>query len=105
MMHCREQILRFKHSARGLLTAALFLGGATLSYSQVSLSTVVSLALRNSNVLQMAQADILRASGGVSEAKDAYVPNFVLGSGLGYSYGFPVGQPSIYNVTSQALVY
>lgn len=105
MMLLREQILRFRQSARGLLAATLFLSGAALSYSQVSLSTVVSLALRNSTAVQMAQADVSRAQGGSSEARYAYIPSFVLGSGLGYSYGFPVGQPSIYNVTSQSLVF
>ncbi len=69
------------------------------------MSTVVSLALKNSNSVRMAEADVQRALTGLSEAKVAYVPNFVLGSGLGYSYGFPVGQPSIYNVTSQSLVF
>jgi outer membrane protein TolC len=29
----------------------------------------------------------------------------VLGSSLGYSYGFPVGQPSVYNIGSQSLIY
>lgn len=53
----------------------------------------------------MAEADVQRAAGGVSEARVAYVPSFVVGSGLGYSYGFPVGQPSIYNVTSQSLLF
>ena len=53
----------------------------------------------------MAAADVQRAEAGVTEAKNAYIPNFVLGSGVGYTYGFPVGQPSIFNVASQSLLY
>ncbi len=52
----------------------------------------------------MAEADVRRAVAGVEETRDAYMPNFVLGSGLGYSYGFPVGQPSVFNATSQSLL-
>jgi outer membrane protein TolC len=29
----------------------------------------------------------------------------VIGSGVGYTYGFPVGQPSIFNVASESLLY
>jgi outer membrane protein TolC len=105
MMFCGEVSLNLKYTARQLVAIAIFLGCTTFSSAQVSLSTVVSLALRNSPTVQMAEADIAKASNGLSEAKVAYVPNFVLGSGLGYSYGFPVGQPSIYNVTSQSLLY
>ncbi len=72
--------------------------------AQVSLYTAVDLALRNSPAVRMATADVERAQAALTEAKDVYIPSFVLGSGLGYSYGFPVGQPSVYNVTSQSLV-
>ena len=72
--------------------------------AQVSLYTAVDLALRNSTAVRMATADVQRAASALSESRDAYVPSFVIGSGLGYSYGFPVGQPSVYNVTSQSLL-
>lgn len=105
MMFYGESVLKLRHTTRRLLISALFLGFVPISFAQVSMSTVVSLALRNSNAVRIAEADVQKASGGLSESKLAYVPNFVLGSGLGYSYGFPVGQPSIYNVTSQSLVF
>ena len=73
--------------------------------AQVSLPTVVDLAERNSAQVRAAVADVQRATAGLQEAKDVYVPNFVLGSSAGYTYGFPVGQPSIYNVSSQSLFY
>ena len=73
--------------------------------AQISLASAVDLALQNSPKIRIASADVQRAEAGLAETKDAYVPNFVLGSGVGYTYGFPVGQPSIFNVTSESLLY
>ncbi len=53
----------------------------------------------------MAQADVEKATAALAETRDVYVPTLVGGSGLGYSYGFPVGQPSIFNFTSQSLIF
>lgn len=73
--------------------------------AQVSLYTVVDLAMRNSTAVRMAQADVMRAAAGLTESKDAYIPNLNFGSSLGYSYGFPLGEPSVFNVTSQSLLF
>jgi outer membrane protein TolC len=73
--------------------------------SQVSLLTAVDQALRNSPAVHMAAADVQRATAGLSETKDVYIPSFVLGSSVGYSYGFPIGQPSIVNISSQSLIF
>ena len=72
--------------------------------AQLSLYTAVDLARRNSAPVRLAQADVLRATAGLAESRDAYLPSLTVGSSLGYSYGFPVGQPSIYNVQAQSLV-
>jgi outer membrane protein TolC len=71
---------------------------------QISLYTAVDLALRNSHEVKMATADVNRAAAGVSQSKDAYVPTMAVGSSLGYSYGFPVGEPSVYNVRANSLL-
>lgn len=73
--------------------------------AQVSLYTVVDLALRNSTSVRMAQADVMRAAAGLTESKDAYIPNLNFGSSLGYSYGFPLGEPSVFNVSTQSLLF
>ena len=78
---------------------------ASSAAAQISLASTVDLALQNSPKVRMGEADIKHAQAGLSETRDAYVPNFVLGSGVGYTYGFPVGQPSIFNVSSQSLLY
>jgi outer membrane protein TolC len=83
--------------------------GAMLSISsasgQISLSSAVGLALQNSTQVRIAATDVQRATAALAEAREAYVPNLQLGSSVGYSYGFPVGQPSVANVGSQSLVY
>ncbi len=78
--------------------------GIRQASAQASLPTVVDLALRNSAQVHIAMANVQRAAAGLAETKDAYIPSFLLGSSLGYSYGFPVGQPSVYNVGSQSLL-
>ena len=73
--------------------------------AQVSLLTAVDQALRNSTSVRIAAADVQRAAAGLSEARDVFIPNFVLGSSVGYTYGFPIGQPTIVNVSSQSLIF
>ena len=71
----------------------------------VSFSTAVDLALRNSTQVRVSAAEVQRAEAAVMESVDAYKPSFSIGSSLGYSYGFPVGQPSIYSVSAQSLAF
>jgi outer membrane protein TolC len=71
----------------------------------ISFYTVVDLALRNSTQVRISAADVQRAEAAVMESVDAYRPAISVGSSLGYSYGFPVGQPSVYSVAAQSLAY
>ncbi len=73
--------------------------------AQVSLGTVVDLAQRNSSAVRLADADLQKAQAALAQTKDAYIPNFVIGSNIGYSYGFPTGQPSVGSATMQSLVF
>jgi outer membrane protein TolC len=92
--------LRFRWMALGCLA----LCSVRPLTAQVSLYSAVDLALRNSAAVRIATADMEKAAAVLSESHDVYVPSAYLGSGIGYSYGFPVGQPSIYNMTSQSLL-
>ena len=87
----------------GWLAVWLLFGGQ--ARAQVSLGTVVDLAVRNSAQVRVALAEVQRATASLQESKDAYLPSFVLGSSVGYTYGFPVGQPSVYNINSNSLLY
>ncbi len=72
--------------------------------AQVSLSTVVDLAQRNSTAVRINEADLRKAQAVLDETTDAYIPNLVVGSTVGGSIGFPTGQPSIANASMQSLV-
>ncbi len=73
--------------------------------AQLSFTSAVDLALKHSPRVAIAQADVDRARAALEESHDVFIPAIVGGSGLGYSYGFPVGQPSIYNFSAQSLVF
>lgn len=74
--------------------------------AQISLASAVDHALQTSTQVRMAAADVRRAAAGLAEMKDAYIPNFVAGASPGPpSIGFPLGQPSLFNVTASSLVY
>ena len=90
---------------RLLIACSAFACAVTPAVAQISFTTAVDLALRNSPRVLMAQADVDKARAALEEARDVYIPSIVGGSGLGYSYGFPVGQPSIFNFTSQSLLF
>lgn len=85
--------------------AVLALSGPTPARAQISLTSAVDLALRSNPRVRMAEADVARARAALTEARDVYIPSIVGGSGLGYSYGFPIGQPSIFNFSAQSLVF
>ena len=86
-----------------LLGLALAAASAHLS-AQISLATVVDLAQRNSSTVKLAEADVQKAQAALAQTQDAYIPNFVIGSNIGYSHGFPTGQPSVGSATMQSLV-
>ena len=78
--------------------------GLASAGAQVSLSTVVDLAQKNSSAVKLADADLQKAQAALAATHDAYIPNFVIGSNIGYSHGFPTGQPSVGSASMQSLV-
>jgi outer membrane protein TolC len=100
--------LKFRQNSRmltALVLAALALGFASARLqAQVSLTTVVELAQQNSSAVKLADADLQKAQAALGQTEDAYIPNFVIGSQIGYSHGFPTGQPSVGNASMQSLV-
>ena len=93
-------------SASRLLTLTLMfaLAGSAVA-TPVSLRDAVDRALKNSNAIRIAQADLARSKAGLREAHDAYIPPVYLGSGLAYTNGFPLGEPEVFNLTSQSMLY
>jgi outer membrane protein TolC len=90
-----------------IVCAFLFAFSPPISHAQVSLSTVVDLAQRNSTGVRAAIADIKKAEAQLSESKDAIIPALTLGTGLPVfpEVGFTGQPPSIWSATIQSLVY
>jgi outer membrane protein TolC len=105
--------MKIAHNPRGAWAPTLFApfflvlalaAAPALLPAQVSLATVVDLAQRNSTAVRLADADVQKARAVLEQTHDAYIPNFVLGSTVGYSHGFPTGQPSVGSASMQSLV-
>jgi outer membrane protein TolC len=92
-------------AVRYLFLAALMAAVSVSASAQISFTTAVDLALRNSPKVGVAQADVNRALASLRESKDVYVPNLIGGAGLAYSYGAPLGQPTLFTINSTSLVY
>ncbi|HEU4636253.1 MAG TPA: TolC family protein [Edaphobacter sp.] len=90
---------------RLLMTAACATLVSTPAIGQIAFTTAIDLALKNSPKVKAAQAEVDKAQAVLSETKDVYIPTFSVGSGLGYTYGFPFGAPSLFNVSVQSLLY
>ncbi len=91
--------------ACSLMLAAVMTLATTSAMAQISFTTAVDLALRYSPKVGVAQADVNRAIGALRESHDVYVPNLIGGAGLAYSYGAPLGQPTLFTINSTSLVY
>jgi outer membrane protein TolC len=91
---------------RLLIACSAFAYAVMPARAQISFTTAVDLALKNSPKVLMAKADVNKAQASLQELRDAYIPSVVGGSGLGPpSYGFPLGNPSIFTITAQSLVF
>ncbi len=87
--------------------ATMLVSIAPAAHAQVSLATVVDLAMRNSTGVRAAQADVNKANAVLSESKDALIPSLAVGTGLPVfpEIGFTGQPPSIWSATVQSLVY
>ena len=76
---------------------------------QLPFRTAIELALKNSTTTAIARADQERARAGYQQARDLFLPQVTLGSGLAFSYGFPLSlegsAPSIFNVNTQQFLF
>ena len=88
------------------IACSAFASAAAPAFSQISFTTAIGLALKSNPKVLAAQADVDKALASAQQLRDAYIPSVVGGSGLGPpSYGFPLGQPSIFQITAQSLVF
>lgn len=77
-----------------------------LAAEPLPLKRAVALALAHSTTAASANADQQRVFASYREARNQYIPQFVLGSGLGKSWGYPLSlegsAPSIVNLNTQS---
>jgi outer membrane protein TolC len=90
-----------------ILIATLgFLWNATATAEPLPFRRAVELALSHSGTMAIATAEQSRAFAGYMEARNAYIPQVIVGSGLAYSYGFPLSiegsAPSVVNLNAQS---
>ncbi|MGC2181861.1 MAG: TolC family protein [Terriglobales bacterium] len=80
-----------------------------LAAEPLPLKRAVELALSHSTTAAAANADEQRVFASYREARNQYIPQFILGSGLGKSWGYPLSlegsAPSIVNLNSQSAVF
>jgi outer membrane protein TolC len=88
------------------IACSAFASAIAPAYAQISFSTAVGLALKSNPKVLTAQADVDKALATLQQLRDAFVPSIAGGSGIGPpAYGYPLGQPSIFNITAQSLVF
>jgi outer membrane protein TolC len=79
-----------------------------LTAEQLPLKRAVELALAHSTAIEASHLDEQRAFASYHEARNQYLPQLAVGSGLGKSYGYPLSlegsAPSIVNTTAQFAV-
>ncbi|HEV2113399.1 MAG TPA: TolC family protein [Terriglobales bacterium] len=87
----------------------LFALGPAAHAQELTFRHAIELALQHSGAMAIANADQARARASMQEARNAYIPALTVGSGLAWTYGFPLSiegsAPSIVNFNSQSMVY
>jgi outer membrane protein TolC len=102
--------LRSSASLRRCGQAVLAVLLCTSAFAQkLTLQRAVELGMANGPAVGMATADVTHAQKGYDEARNAYIPQLVVGSGLGKSFGFPMSiegsAPSVFQVNVQSFIY
>jgi outer membrane protein TolC len=105
--------LRLPRRLHSLHAAALIAGILSLAargYAEpLSLERAVRLALTHSTTSAIAGADVQRAFANYRELRNNYIPQLLIGSGLGWSYGFPLSiegsAPALANAVAQSSIF
>ncbi len=94
-------------NARLLALAAGTIAAGAAAQAQVSLTTVVELAQKNSASVRLAEADVSKALAQLEQNRDVFIPSLSFGSGLPAfrEVGFTGALPTIWDSTIQSLVF
>ncbi len=91
-----------------ILPLLLLISVGLLNAEPLPLKRAVQLALTHSTTAASATADEQHAFASYHETRNTYLPQLIVGSGLGASWGFPLtlegSAPSLVNVTAQSFL-
>jgi outer membrane protein TolC len=90
---------------RPVLALVLLLCLALAAHAQISFTSAVDLALNDSPRVRMAQDDVVKARAALAETHDAYLPTVEGVMDLGYSYGAPIGEPTLFSFDAHSLAF
>ncbi len=98
---------RVRHVApcRALVLSVVFCLLTVPCSAQLSFTSAIDLALRNSPKVKSAENDVQKAQSQLAVMRDIYIPSVVTGAGVGDSYGITLSVPTIFNISAQSLVY
>jgi outer membrane protein TolC len=100
---------RERHGRRIGFLLLVLLASLPAAAEPLTLRHAVELALIHSPVAAQYAADEKRADASLREARNQYVPQLMVGSGLGETWGYPLSlegsAPSLFNFTSQSTVF
>ena len=87
----------------GLALAA----AASMATAQISLTSVVELAQKNSGAVRLSEADVQKAAAELGQSRDVFIPAVSFGSGLPAfpEVGFTGSLPTIWDSTVQSMVF
>ncbi len=103
--------MQVREKSGSLLLPALvglaLVAASSLATAQVSLTSVVELAQKNSAAVRLSQADVEKASAELGQSRDAFIPAVSFGSGLPAfpEVGFTGSLPTIWDSTVQSMVF
>ena len=101
---------RWLCSTNLLAFLALLLTIATRGQAEpLPLERAIRLALAHSTTSAIADADVQRAFASYRELRNNYLPQLTIGSGIGWSYGFPLtiegSAPALANAVAQSSIF
>ena len=101
--------IKLRSLNRFALPAVLLVYAQVAPAESLSLKRAIRLALSHSTTTAIADADVQRAIASYHELRNSAIPQLVAGSGLGYTYGFPLSiegsAPSLVTVVAQSSVF
>src|ERR1700733_16231726 len=95
--------------ANALALSAVLLFAGTGVAEPLPLERAIRLALAHGTATAIADADVQRSIASYREMRNSVIPQLLVGSGLGYSYGFPLtiegSAPSLVTAIAQSSVF